>query len=1103
MATEQTIGTAKIVVDVDTSRVEAGSNRAKQSVQSMGDSMVKVSNDSTAALNRSEQALLKQIRTYGLDAEGKLRYAIATKATQKNVEALTAELDKQLEALRQNATQSEAASRVEEGSARRKLTITRANQQVEESERSLAERRRLGNQVLNDSTKGMADWAKEQQLANARGAELMAQQQKQTAPAQAAARATQEQADALNKLVHSIDPAVKQLDLLDQKERQLAMYRKQGLISTGDYDNLSAKLREQRALIGGVDAAMARGGMSARQYNAALRGLPAQFTDIAVSLQAGQQPLTVLLQQGGQLKDMFGGIGPAIQAMGGYMMGLVNPVTITAAALGTMGIAAYQGSLEMGKLERSLITSGNAAGVSAAGMAEMASQLDGLAGVTTGKAVDALAAVAATGAFTGEQMQMVTAASLEWSVATGTAVDDTVASFAKIADDPVQALLTLNKQMGFLTEESLKVVQQLVEQGRHTEAVTEAIKLMADTLHTRSGQMVENTGYLEKAWRGVKNAVAETWDAIKAIGRDETITDRINQLKGNLKNLEAQTTLYAGLSEKKRKELADQWRAEIAAMEKAAAGAKAINVENGQTPEQRRALEANVAFQKTVSSEMDKQLTLEEKIAKMRNDALKAGVTNYDLIDQREAQMRDAEARRLAKRVQPTGDGGLGAAKLQAIKAEGEAEKAAIANTTQELRAQFGAREVSAKDYYDRMRQLAEQSTEVEAKTIQRQIESLREQTGKRKESGAIAQQIAALESQLGKVREAGASKVRVLTTEEETAARKRAEGLQAYRDAMQAQTDTLAKQMDAMVARERMSSRDFEQQSAINAVLAEQAKQLKAIADEEQRRNLDKGEADERRDALRQQTRDQIQIIRDGYAEADAARLDFMGGVDKGFAEFTQSASDISGQMANALSNAFNGAADAIVQFTQTGKLSFSDLARSIMADLTRIAVKIAMSQALTSMFGNMGGGAGGAAAGAMSSFGNNLASQGGSFWTGGYTGAGGKYEPAGVVHKGEVVFSQDDVARAGGVAAVERMRMSGGASPITTGGFGGGGGAASPANVVVNLIGLKEPPKEQRQSMVDGQMQIDMIWEEFDGRMAEGISNGTSRTAMAMGKK
>ncbi|MFA9286995.1 phage tail length tape measure family protein, partial [Comamonas sp. SY3] len=74
-----------------------------------------------------------------------------------------------------------------------------------------------------------------------------------------------------------------------------------------------AKLREAEGGVGKV-------GMSAAAMSAALRNVPAQFTDIVVSLQAGQAPLTVLLQQGGQLRDMFGGAGNAAKALGGYVL---------------------------------------------------------------------------------------------------------------------------------------------------------------------------------------------------------------------------------------------------------------------------------------------------------------------------------------------------------------------------------------------------------------------------------------------------------------------------------------------------------------------------------------------------------------------------------------------------------------------------------------------------------------------------------------------------------------------------------------------------------------------------------------------------------------
>lgn len=44
--------------------------------------------------------------------------------------------------------------------------------------------------------------------------------------------------------------------------------------------------------------------------------------------------------------------------------------------------------------------------------------------------------------------------------------------------------------------------------------------------------------------------------------------------------------------------------------------------------------------------------------------------------------------------------------------------------------------------------------------------------------------------------------------------------------------------------------------------------------------------------------------------------------------------------------------------------------------------------------------------------------------FYDGGYTGHGGKYEPAGTVHKGEVVWTQEDVAAAGGPAQANALR-------------------------------------------------------------------------------
>ncbi|EOM5154384.1 phage tail length tape measure family protein, partial [Shigella sonnei] len=51
-----------------------------------------------------------------------------------------------------------------------------------------------------------------------------------------------------------------------------------------------------------------KAGISVGQYKAAMRMLPAQFTDVATQLAGGQNPWLILLQQGGQVKDSFGGM---------------------------------------------------------------------------------------------------------------------------------------------------------------------------------------------------------------------------------------------------------------------------------------------------------------------------------------------------------------------------------------------------------------------------------------------------------------------------------------------------------------------------------------------------------------------------------------------------------------------------------------------------------------------------------------------------------------------------------------------------------------------------------------------------------------------------
>ncbi len=122
-------------------------------------------------------------------------------------------------------------------------------------------------------------------------------------------------------------------------QQRLTRYKNLRLVDAETVAEYTERLKAMRNALGDAEGGMNRTGMSAKALSANMRMLPAQITDIVVGLSSGQAPLTVLLQQGGQLKDMFGGIGPAARAVGGYIAGLVNPYTIAAAAAGVLALA--------------------------------------------------------------------------------------------------------------------------------------------------------------------------------------------------------------------------------------------------------------------------------------------------------------------------------------------------------------------------------------------------------------------------------------------------------------------------------------------------------------------------------------------------------------------------------------------------------------------------------------------------------------------------------------------------------------------------------------------------------------------------------------------
>lgn len=183
---------------------------------------------------------------------------------------------------------------------------------------------------------------------------------------------------------------------------------------------------------------------------------------------------------------------------------------------------------------------------------------------------------------------------------------------------------------------------------------------------------------------------------------------------------------------------------------------------------------------------------------------------------------------------------------------------------------------------------------------------------------------------------------------------------------------------------------------------------------------------------------------------------------------------------------------------------------AADILADSLKKIGNALLDDVLNSIFkvNNAAGGGGGFLGGLLGLFGGGSqwagiqsgAISGGLFSEGGFTGPGGKYQPAGIVHKGEVVWSQADVARAGGVGAVEALRKgyaNGGAVGVSVPSVPSlkslGGGGQAPVSVsyapVIDARGADAEAVARLEKVVAKQAA------ELQGRIEAGVRSAQKR--------
>ncbi|WP_077124926.1 phage tail tape measure protein, partial [Shigella sonnei] len=741
-----------------------------------------------------------------------------------------------------------------------------------------------------------------------------------------------------------------------------------------------------------------KAGISVGQYKAAMRTLPAQFTDIATQLAGGQNPWLILLQQGGQVKDSFGGMIPMFRGLAGAITLPMVGVTSLAVATGALVYAWYQGDSTLSAFNKTLVLSGNQSGLTADRMLTL-SRAGQAAGLTFNQARESLAALVNAGVRGGEQFDAINQSVARFASASGVEVDKVAEAFGKLTTDPTSGLMAMARQFRNVTAEQIAYVAQLQRSGDEAGALQAANDIATKGFDEQTRRLKENMGTLETWADKTGKAFKSMWDAILDIGRPESSADMLASAQKAFDEADKKWQWYQSRSQRRgktssfRANLQGAWddrenaRLGLAAatlqsdMEKAGELAARDRAER-EASQLKYTGEAQKAYERLLTP-LEKYTARQEEL----NKALKDGkILQADYNTLMASAKKDYES----TQKKPSG------VKVSAGERQEDQAHAALLALETELRTlekHSGANEKISQQRRDlwkaenqyvvlkeaaTKRQLSEQEKsllahEKETLEYKRQLAELGDKIEHQKRLNELAQQAARFEQQQSAKQAAISAKARGLT--------------------------------------DRQAQRESEEQRLREVYGDNPAALAKATS-----------------------------ALKNTWSAEEQLRGSWMAGMKSGWGEWAESATDSMSQVKSAATQTFDGIAQNMAAMLTGSEQNWRSFTRSVLSMMTEILLK----QAMVGIVGSIGSAIGGAVGGGASASGGTAIQAAAAkfhFATGGFTGTGGKYEPAGIVHRGEFVFTKEATSRIG-VGNLYRLMRG-----YAEGGY--VGGAGSPAQM------------------------------------------------------
>ncbi|MCM4802282.1 phage tail tape measure protein, partial [Escherichia coli] len=741
-----------------------------------------------------------------------------------------------------------------------------------------------------------------------------------------------------------------------------------------------------------------KAGISVGQYKAAMRTLPAQFTDIATQLAGGQNPWLILLQQGGQVKDSFGGMIPMLRGLAGAITLPMVGVTSLAVATGALAYAWYQGDSTLSAFNKTLVLSGNQSGLTADRMLTL-SRAGQAAGLTFNQARESLAALVNAGVRGGEQFDAINQSVARFASASGVEVDKVAEAFGKLTTDPTSGLMAMARQFRNVTAEQIAYVAQLQRSGDEAGALQAANDIATKGFDEQTRRLKENMGTLETWADKTGKAFKSMWDAILDIGRPESSADMLASAQKAFDEADKKWQWYQSRSQRRgktssfRANLQGAWNdRENARLGLAAATLQSDMEKAGELAARDRAErdasqlkytgEAQKAYERLLTP-LEKYTARQEEL----NKALKDGkILQADYNTLMAAAKKDYEST------------------LKKPKSSGV--------------------KVSAGERQEDQAHAALLALETELRTLEKHSGANGKISQQRRDLWKAENQYAVLKEAATK-RQLSEQEKSLLTHEKETLEYKRQLAELGDKVEHQKRLNELAQQ----------AARFEQQQGAKQAAISAQARgltdrQVQRESEEQRLRDV----YGDNPDALAKAT----SALKNTWSAEEQLRGSWMAGLKSGWGEWAESATDSFSQVKSVATQTFDGIAQNMAAMLTGSEQSWRGFTRSVLSMLTEIFLKQAMVGIVGSIGSAMGGAFGG---GASASTGTAIQAAAANFHfaTGGFTGTGGKYEPAGIVHRGEFVFTKEATSRIG-VGNLYRLMRG-----YAEGGYVGGAGSSA----------------------------------------------------------